>query len=412
MKIRYISIFIMCFAFVGCNDEEAAGPGSTDTFIKLFGSEHIENANDMVVEADGSVVMLSTTQIEEGTGFSYKVKIIKVDALGNTLWQRTYPTENFEETNLSYVGSSILKNGEGYLIIGDRINANNKTSLLILNVNQQGEESSSGSFTLGYTTDTTSIHGVDAVLDDTNELRVIGLIDTTANEIWVGTFDANTLTLDDDCVFRNHSGGLNTRILKSAFLDSNYEFVYGIGVRVNQENGKFVKIPRCRGTEITGNLLINTTSNAAYTVNAMTESLNGYAIVGTTNVNGDNDIFMAKVNALGVVDGDIIVIGTLPDNTVLSGEELGLSIDNTADGGFLIGAATTTNSAGENDLLIVKTNFIGEVRWSQQFGDENDERVIVTQDAPNGGYYILGNTEFGGINTLILIKTDRSGNLQ
>lgn len=390
-----------------CNDEIAAGPGSSDSFIKLFGSENNQIANDMLAEASGDIVLLSTSNIEQEIGFTYKVKISKLDEFGNLLWDISYPTVD----TISYKGSSITTISDGYLIIGESINGNNQSQLLILKLDATG--SLIASRELAQNSGATPIRGIDLAINSSNEIKAIAQTGTNAETIWLGTLsNDNNLTLDSTCTFLYSSAGTNLEILKNSFIESNDDIVYGIGVfKTGRENGSLVKVPTCQPTLITGPLISSGQSSASYNVNQMSTSLNGYALVGTTNFNGDEDVFMARVDNSGVlIDSEPLIYGTL-EGIVLDGNDEGLAIMQAGDGGFLIGGATESNSAGENDILLIKTDFTGNVSWVRQYGDENNDRPLVLKQATDGGYLILGNTDFGGIQSLLLIKTDKTGNV-
>ena len=394
-----------------CNDEIAAGPGENDSFIKLLGSENNQIANDMISEADGDIFILSTSEIEEEIGFSYKLKISKLDAYGNLLWDVSYPEGLFAETQLSCKGSSITALADGYLIIGESINADNQSLLLVLKIDENG--SIIASKELAQNGGSTPIRGIDVAINSNNEIKALAQIESTSNNIWIGTLsNDNSFTLDSTCTFQYSSGGTNLQILKDTYIESGDEIVYGMGViRSSKENGSLVKVPSCQSLPITGPLISSGQSTASYNVNQLGTSLNGYALVGTTDFNGDEDIFMARVDKSGVIlDSSPLVYGEL-DGAILDGNDEGLAIMQTGDGGFLIGGATESNSVGENDILLIKTDFNGNVSWTQQYGDENNDRPLVLKQAPDGGYLILANSDFGGIQSLLLIKTDRTGNV-
>ncbi|HNP19045.1 MAG TPA: hypothetical protein PKL31_11460 [Fulvivirga sp.] len=410
MKHFYIVVFLFSITLYGCKDENAAGPGPSDSYIKLYGSENGEFANDLLETAAGGLIILSTSEIEEPIGSSFKIKVRNTDNLGNLLWETTYPEGSFDETGISYKASSLIGTAEGYIIIGDRINANNSTSLLILQIDQLGTEIANTSFTLGNANDTTSLHGVDLVINSVGEIKATALIDTTTQNLWVGTFNASDLSYEPACSFRYSSAGTNTKMLKSMALDASDKITFGLSTGTNQGKGRLVRVPSCQGSQETG-------AGVDYIANQICESLSGFAMVGTTTRNGNGDVFLARLDNNGLLqDPDIIIYNNpedLPDgNSNLNTAQQGLSIIQTADNGFLMGGSTLNSSSGESDILLIKTDFFGTKTWARRFGDQNDERALVLKQASDGGYLVLGNTDFGGISTLILIKTDKMGDVK
>jgi hypothetical protein len=408
MKYFFIVVAFYTLILSGCNDENAAEPGRSDTYIKLFGSENVEVPNDLIETSNGDLIILSTSQIEESVGFSYKIKIVSTDNLGNTLWETSYPEGSFQDTKISYKASSIISNDQGYIIIGDRINSNNKTSLLILRLDLLGNEVDNTTFTLGNANDTTSLHGVDLVINSNSEIKVTALIDTLSQNLFVGTFNASDLSYESTCSFRYSSAGINAKLLKSISLNDNDDIVYGISTGVSQGNGRLVRVPTCQGSPITG-------AGVPYIANQLCESLSGYAMIGTTTRNGDEDMFLARLTAFGVLEDADIIVYNNPENMLeddSDSNEQGLSLIKTADNGFLLGGTTLNSSSGETDILLIKTDFFGNKQWIQRYGNQNDDSALVLKQAANGGYFVLGNTDFGGINTIILIKTDKAGLVQ
>ncbi|MEQ8475929.1 hypothetical protein [Fulvivirga sp.] len=410
MKQYYIVIFFLLTLAFGCNDEEGAGPGESDTFVKLYGSRYGEDAQDLLVESDGRMLVLSSTEIEIDDDTYYKVIVRQIDALGNLLWESTFPSSEIENTLPNYTGSSIIKHLDGYLIIGSSINTDSETSesetnMLLLKIDQSGSMIATSEFSLD--DGSTELNGVDAVVNSVGELKVTALLNSDTQNLWVGTFDDNLNNIPE-CSFSFSSAGSGTSLIQGAFVEENNDIVYSISTFVNKGNSRLVRVPSCQPTQITGPLISTEANTASYDINQLSTSLNGYAMVGTTDVNGDNDIFLARVDEFGVLQDSIPIVFGGAD---LDGDEEGFGIYQTADGGFLITGSSESNTEGGSDIILIKTDFRGNELWSRFYGDQNDEQASEIGQAPDGGYLILGDTEFGGINTLILIKTDRQGNV-
>ncbi|QSE96261.1 hypothetical protein [Fulvivirga lutea] len=413
LKLAYTLFVTSSLLFTACNDEMDAGPGESETYIKLYGSQNNEVPNDMLLNADGSIIILATQEIVLDET-SFKIKVLALDQLGNLIWENSYPQNESTESVLSYKGGSIIANanGNGYLIIGESINADNQNSVLILEIDQTGTQVNSTEFMID--NGNTPIAGVGLALNSQGEIKATGLISSPNNNLWVGTFSSN-LELLPECSFRYASAVSDPQLLKSTFTNSNDEVVFGLtGFQTtsSRQNGKLVKVPSCQPIPLSSPFIVNESNSISYATSFITKTSSGFAMVGTRNPDDGGDIFISLVNSDGVpFTNEPIVFNELPGGLVLVGDEEGFSIEQTNDGGYLIGGSSESNSDGGSDIILIKTNPQGVVQWHQFYGDQNDEEANILMQSPDGGYLILGNTEFGGINTLILIKTDRDGNV-
>lgn len=88
----------------------------------------------------------------------------------------------------------------------------------------------------------------------------------------------------------------------------------------------------------------------------------------------------------------------------------------TSDGGFIISGATNSNASGgpgDRDILLIKVDSNGTIQWSKAFGDPNSiETSYGVCQTPDGGYALIGGTTYLNNNNgdLLVIKTDALGN--
>ena len=124
-------------------------------------------------------------------------------------------------------------------------------------------------------------------------------------------------------------------------------------------------------------------------------------------------LFMACVS-VGCVSG-----ATPPEeawNMTFGGpdRDVARSVQQTADGGYILTGGTYSFETGRSDARIVKTDSVGNELWNKTFGGANHDWAISVQQTVDGGYILAGGTDsYGaGRSDAWLIKTDSAGNEQ
>jgi len=133
---------------------------------------------------------------------------------------------------------------------------------------------------------------------------------------------------------------------------------------------------------------------------------NGYVIFGTTESYGygHEDFYLIKIDANGDLEWEQTYGGT-DDEFAYSGQQ-------TTDGGYIICGATESYGNGYGDVYIIKTNENGVQQWAKTFGDSGHDVGTFVQQTNDGGYIICGAYEqvYGdGEHDFYLIKIDASG---
>ncbi len=94
--------------------------------------------------------------------------------------------------------------------------------------------------------------------------------------------------------------------------------------------------------------------------------------------------------------------------------DIGYSIIQTSDGGYLIAGNTSSFGAGQSDIYLVKISSIGDVEWTRTIGGPNNDHAQSIIQATDGGYAIVGWTNsFGaGAQDVYVVKVDQTGTVQ
>jgi hypothetical protein len=134
----------------------------------------------------------------------------------------------------------------------------------------------------------------------------------------------------------------------------------------------------------------------------------GYIIAGSTGSFGAGgaDVYLIKIDS----DGETLWTRTCGGTN----DDWGYSVQQTADGGFIIAGYTSSLSdTADRDVYLIKTNATGDTLWTRTFGGTSFDEGYSVQQTADGGYIIAGYTvSFGaGSRDVYLIKTDSSGNV-
>ena len=124
--------------------------------------------------------------------------------------------------------------------------------------------------------------------------------------------------------------------------------------------------------------------------------------------------------SFGVGGGDALVLkldangNTQWQKTYGSGGyDAAVIIQLTSDGGYILGGSTTSFGSGGTDAWLLKLNSDGSVAWEKAYGGAGYDDAQYIEQTPDGGYVVSGQTNTGSITgtDLWVFKTDASGNL-
>ncbi|NIT55653.1 MAG: SUMF1/EgtB/PvdO family nonheme iron enzyme [Aliifodinibius sp.] len=94
------------------------------------------------------------------------------------------------------------------------------------------------------------------------------------------------------------------------------------------------------------------------------------------------------------------------------GGEYGSSVQQTSDGGYIIAGSTESYEPDYGDVYLIKTEPNGAMQWEKTFGGSSKEIGYSVQQTTDGGYIIVGYTASFGTEHGYLIKTEPNGTMQ
>ena len=131
----------------------------------------------------------------------------------------------------------------------------------------------------------------------------------------------------------------------------------------------------------------------------------GYIVVGyTISVGaGNRDVVLTRLDE----HGNTIWVKIYGE----SNADYGWTVDQTSDGGFIVGAHSESYGAGSHDVMLLKTDGDGEIAWVRYYGGSSADGAYSIQETGDGGLIVAGHTNtFGaGAHDIYLIKTDENG---
>ena len=368
VKKEYILFPLSLFVFITCEDEKVDDTEeeeeSTIIFSKTFGGSGTDGGYSVQQTSDGGYIITGKTR-SFGEG-NQDVWLIKIDSQGQEEWNHTFGGIGAYDD----VGHSVQQTTDGgFVITGYTWEVyGNGGDLWLIKTDSQGNEEWSSIFggeygDRGYSGQPTTDGGY--ILTgksyfnyqsdsrwNNGDVRLIKT-DSQGNEEWNQTFSGSK---------------------EGTYIDG-----YGT-TRYFEEYGSSVQ----------------QTSDG------------GYIITGMRNRFDDNDD-----------NEDVLLIktdnqGNEQWNQIFGGNQIdfGTSVQQTIDGGFVITGYTESFGNGFSDIWLIKTDSQGREEWNKTFGGSNYDVGRSVQQTTDGGYIIIGQTgSFGNGGTDVwLIKTDSEGN--
>lgn len=157
-----------------------------------------------------------------------------------------------------------------------------------------------------------------------------------------------------------------------------------------------------QGNEIWNNTFGGLKNDRAYSVQQTADG--GFIIVGYTESYsaGSPELYLIKTNSQGQGQW----INTVGDSNY---EYYGQSVIQTIDGGYIVTGYTKSLSAEYYDIFLIKSDSQGNVQWNRTFGGSDNDYAYSVQQTQDGGYILGGKTDSLGGSGYI-IKTDSQGN--
>lgn len=341
---------------------------------------------------DGGFIITGSTSFGAG---NHDVSLIKLDSVGTFQWVKTFG--GLGEDRGLFIQQS---NDDGFIITGytDSFGAGNDDIYLI-------KTTSDGNLQW-----TKTFGGIGDDNGNSVQQTIDGgfIISATTNSFGAGVRDFYLVKTDSDGTMQwtKTFGSTNNDFVGSlqqsndgGYIISGYSSSFGAGnydiyLVKTDSNGSLQWAKTFGGTN----------DDQGYSIKQSYDG--GFIVIGKTNSfgTGGYDIYLLKTTSNGSLQWEKTFGGI--------GFDVGYSIQQVGDSGFVMAGYTGSFGAGAYDVYLVKISSDGNLQWSKTFGGANGEQGASVLQSADKGYIITGFTfSFGpGAYNSYLIKTDSNGN--
>ena len=433
-KRSHILFLFFVFLFA-CDTENNIKSPAESYFLKFYGEDGFHEGVDFVAGTDGSIFLLGN-KILVGDLFDQQVYLVKVDAVGNVLWQRSFGMAGDEfakDIELTLDGNIIFaaesrkgpNNKDVYLKKVSLDGAPLDSIRIALKTidNQEADETvnsitviQSGYIVSGSTTAVKTLKS-DKPNDVTDAMHL--------------RFTNSLVLIDQNTgVWKNSSGLDDSEDVLVKLFEINPTTYYGFGytntVRGSNKDIKYWAFslgasgdPTNNGTELLD--AIGTTvdnEKLSGVIKSPVDAGEGFILSGIkTDATGLSKSFIVKLQNRLFVPGEDNVLNEESPTDV--GINVGgqVKVVSLANGGFLLLNNSRTATNDENDISLIKLSNTLLKEWQAPifFGGVGDDFAGSVMELPDGKIMIIGTMTLGGElkgqTKMVLIKLNSNGRL-
>ena len=370
MNKLFLLIILLNFCFISC--DKSTGPNSTPLqFAKTFDGGSDDGGKSVDQTEDGGYIITGFTRTEEN---SNDIWFIKTDIEGNEQWNKTFGGNSSDQ------GNSVQQTTDGGYVITGRFAGG---SGILIKTDPEGNEEWNKSYGEGQcqSVQQTTDGGYILVSSEFDMFSSLIKTDPNGNEEWIVSFCEGYLTVFYS-VDQTEDGGY-------IVIGYRQSFDHHIGALL-------IKVDP-QGNEQWKQTFDNYDCGFA---SGQQTTDGGYIFTGGIG----SAVLLIKTDHLGSEQWR----QTFGQNYLGSGR----CIQQTMDEGYIITGRTKTGYNDFFNILLIKTDFDGNLEWEQSYGDIGDDMGYSVQQTTDGGYIITGETFSLGSDSFFdvwLIKTDSNG---
>ncbi len=371
------------------------------SFMKSYGGSRFDVGYSVIQTPDSGYVMAGL--YSRSSPDSGEVLILSVDKHGNVRWRRIYGLGNSEQRAFSIKRTS----DGGYIVLARTRSSTTRWDILLIKTDSVGNLVWSRVYGTNldddpsYVIQTTDggylvVGGAQSRSSSSqNEILVLKVSSTGSLEWvrWLG----DTIYHDQAYSVKQTSDG--------GYIITGRTGSYGPGSPGNA-NIFLIKL-NSNGNLSWAKAYGNTYADFGYDLQITSDG--GYVVAGyyTGPTSGDTNSTIFKTDSMGNLQWYRILGGTNTD--------IFYSVWQTLDGGYVAVGLTRSFGAGGADVFLTRFSSIGNLHWSKAYGGTGQEHGSDIQQSLDGGFVIVGRTNTSSFSSgsydLLLIKTNSLGNV-
>lgn len=412
MRLISLSTLALIALMVSCDTPGNVEPIFNDYFTKYYGEDGEQSGVDLVLNTDGSMILLgnSFSQIDPISPF-----IVKTDPQGNVLWQRTFKNDNETAVDIQLINGgttvAVLTNVQRattniclYLLGQD---GNLVDSLYITTAGNQvgrsvAQSSDNGFLITGYQDPDPDRNPGDMPPPDYADILLL--------KIDNGLSEVSDLSPGGG----EHIGsGVNT--FEINFNSSVYYLVFGYSDRPRRNTASYQMCFQLIASNIDGVPTgmheysedeINEEQIASSTLKIPPALGDGYLLVGTTRSGASSDLYLTRfAKPLNPNATTHSLDGKIP----LGRRIEGIAAANAAPDGYFV-IANEVRENNKKDIFLLRVERDGAVSWTRSFGSlEGDDLAGGIEALPDGRIAVVGTIQLETQRKMALIVTNGNG---
>jgi hypothetical protein len=226
------------------------------------------------------------------------------------------------------------------------------------------------------------------------------------DDMLVARVSADDLSLG----WRRGYGAGNSTVIPRLYTNYNQNLFWAGSVAnaSNQRDVRLIEAPKNSESSIIGNPLVSVIDENAFD---FCPTAGGWAITGSTNKSGNENIYLLKVSNSSTFVYEQEITPVIDGETDPQLNDRGNSITPAIEGGLMI-LGTVETETSLQDLFLVKVEGVtGTPMWKKKFGGADKEEGASIRTTSDDHYLVFGTISFGRSRKLMLMKVNKNGEL-